>query len=32
VLKSGTYYMLFAAADGAAEATNAAAEFYLKYD
>jgi len=31
-LKSGTYYMLFAAADGAAEATNVAAEFYLKYD
>lgn len=32
VLKSGTYYLVFAAPDGAAEATNVAAEFYLKYD
>jgi hypothetical protein len=32
VLKSGAYYLLFAANDGAAEATNVAAECYLKYD
>jgi len=32
VLKPGTYYLIFATAEGAAEATKVAAEFYLKYD
>lgn len=32
VIKSGTFYLLFATDDAAAEATNVAAEFYLKYD
>jgi hypothetical protein len=32
VLKPGTYYLIFAAAEGAAEETKVAAEFYLKYD
>jgi len=32
VLKPGTYYLLFTSAEGAAEMTSIAAEFYLKYD